>query len=138
LPLFSVFGYERTKHQLKRLVRGFNAAASRFYDHRNPQLPLIVETNLKQITWRAKMTVSTSVSDTPTTTKSSRFGKRKTETTTRAIAAAKSPARKAFARSPYREKTVMLRVPESLLSEFRVRLEAHREKVAQGAHDRWE
>jgi DNA-dependent RNA polymerase auxiliary subunit epsilon len=109
-----------------------------FYDHRNPQSPTIVETNLKQITWRAKMTVSTSVSDTSTTTKSSRFSASKTETTTRTIAAAKSPARNAFARSPYREKTVMLRVPESLAKEFRLRLEQHKQAVAAGDHDNWD
>jgi hypothetical protein len=102
------------------------------------RLPPIVVTNLKQITWRSNMTVSTSVSDTPTTTKSSRFGKLKTETTTRAIAAAISPAHKAFARSPYREKTVMLRVPESLAKEFRLRLEQHKQAVTAGDHDNWD
>jgi hypothetical protein len=84
------------------------------------------------------MTVSTSVSDTPTTTKSSRFSTSKTETSKRTNAAAKSPAHKAFARSPYREKTVMLRVPESLAKEFRLRLEQHKQAVAAGDHDNWD
>jgi hypothetical protein len=84
------------------------------------------------------MTASTSVSDTPTTTKSSRLSTSKTETNTRLIASAKSPARKAFARSPYRERTVMLRVPESLAKEFRLRLEQHKQAVAAGDHDNWD
>jgi hypothetical protein len=109
-----------------------------FMTIKHHRLPPIVQTNLKQITWRAKMTASTSVSETSTTTKSSRFGKLKTETTTRAIAAAKSPSRKAFARSPYREHTVMLRVPESLAKEFRLRLEQHKQAVAAGDHDNWD
>jgi hypothetical protein len=84
------------------------------------------------------MTASTSVSDTPTTTQSSRFSTLKIETTKRTNAVAKSPARKAYARSPYRERTVMLRVPASLAKEFRLRLEQHKQAVAAGDHDNWD
>jgi hypothetical protein len=71
------------------------------------------------------------------TIKSSGFSTLKTETATRAIAAVKPPARLAFSRSPYRERTVMLRVPTSLAKEFRLRLEQHKQAVAAGDHDNW-
>jgi len=71
------------------------------------------------------------------TTKTSGFSTLKTVSSTHLIAAAKPPSRKAFARSPYRERTVMLRVPESLAKEFRQRLEQHKQAVAAGDHDNW-
>lgn len=80
----------------------------------------------------------TTVSATSTTTKISRFSKLETASATRLNATVKSPARAAFSRSPYREKTVMLRVPESLASEFRQRLDQYKQAVTAGDHDSWE
>jgi hypothetical protein len=71
-------------------------------------------------------------------TNHNRFSTRKTETSNSTSATTKALPRKAFARSPHREKTVMLRVPQSLLSEFKKRLEENKKAVAAGDHDNWE
>jgi hypothetical protein len=83
-------------------------------------------------------TTAVSVSARSTTSTASRFSNTKSETAARTKAATKTPARKAYARSPYRERTVMLRVPESLAQEFRLRLEQHKQTVAAGDHDNWD
>jgi hypothetical protein len=80
------------------------------------------------------MTISVSASS----TSNKRFSTSKTETSNSTSATTKSLPRKAFARSPYREKTVMLRVPQSLVSEFKKRLEENKRAVAEGDHDNWE
>ena len=58
------------------------------------------------------------------------------DTAANASATAKAPARKAFVRSPYKERTAMLRVPVSMLVEFRARLDQYKREVAAG-HDQW-
>ena len=80
------------------------------------------------------MTISVSA----TNTNHKRFSKRNTETNNCTSVSPPNPTKRTFARSPYREKTVMLRVPESLLGEFKKRLEQHKQAVAAGDHDNWE
>ncbi|MFM8900481.1 MAG: hypothetical protein ACKOF9_11125 [Burkholderiales bacterium] len=80
------------------------------------------------------MTISVSA----TSTNRKRFSSSQTETSNSTTASPKAPLRKAFARSPYRERTVMLRVPESLVIEFKKRLEQHKRAVAAGNHDNWD
>ena len=80
------------------------------------------------------MTKSVSVAN----TNQKRFSKQKTETTNGTPVSAQTPTKKAFARSPYREKTVMLRVPESLVLYFKKRLEQHKQAVSAGEHDNWD
>jgi hypothetical protein len=85
------------------------------------------------------MTISTlSVSTKSIAANSIRFNSRIAETKKRVVETSAQPSRKPHARSPYREKTRMLRVPESLYVEFRARLDAHKRTVALGAHDCWE
>lgn len=69
---------------------------------------------------------------------SSRIGSNTSETGHATSVSPETPPSKTFARSPYREQTRMLRVPESLLHEFRARLKARRLEVAAGDHDHWE
>ena len=66
------------------------------------------------------------------------FSKSKSESANRAAVSPKPLPTKKYARSPYREKTVMLRVPVSLMAEFRQRLLQHRQRVAAGSHDDWD
>lgn len=73
-----------------------------------------------------------------TSTNRKRFSSSKTETSNSTSVSPQAPSRKAFARSPYREQTVMLRVPESLVAEFKKRLEQHKRAVAAGNHDNWD
>lgn len=73
-----------------------------------------------------------------TAKQSNRFTTAHSDSTTRAVESKKPPSPKAYARSPYRERTVMLRVAASLLPEFQQRLEQHKRAVAEGAHDNWE
>lgn len=84
------------------------------------------------------MTVSVSASTSPKSadTNSHCFSSHVTDTAANASVSAKAPARKAFARSPYKERTILLRVPASMLMEFRARLDQYKREVATG-HDQW-
>jgi hypothetical protein len=68
----------------------------------------------------------------------SRFSSKQTETVGDVSVSPKSLPAKSYARSPYREKTVMLRVPVSLMAEFQQRLAQHKQRVAAGNHDNWD
>jgi hypothetical protein len=84
------------------------------------------------------MTVSVSASalQTNADTNINCFSSHAIDTAAHASASARAPARKAFVRSPYKERTVMLRVPTSMLVEFRARLDQYKREVAAG-HDQW-
>ena len=79
--------------------------------------------------------MNTSVS---ATTNRSRFSSNQTETARDTDVSPKALPARSYARSPYRERTMMLRVPASLMAEFQQRLAQHKQRVAAGHHDNWD